>query len=156
MRIKHVSHPTLRLWQAVLSITIDRMPNSRVLLVDDEPGIRLALRKWFERNGWQVDEADDGIDAFAQLESVNVGYGLVICDVHLPGIGGIDIASRVEQQWPELLSRFVLTTGDNLEFTAEQRMLRDKTHVLLKPFEFSVLHELLADVAHRSRSNVLS
>ena len=123
------------------------MQTPRLLLVDDEPAIRLAVRKWFERNGWIVDEAANGTDACAMLEAVHMGYSLVICDVHLPGTNGFVIAAKVEAQWPELLSRFVFTTGDNLEFTDEQRGLRDRTHVLLKPFEFSELRALVGEVA---------
>lgn len=125
------------------------MPKSRVLLVDDEVGIRLALRKWFERNGWDVDEAGDGAAACAHLEHVNTGYALVICDVHLPGVSGLEVATRVEQEWPELLARFVFSTGDDIHFGANHRSLRERTRVLLKPFEFSALHTL---VAHDSPS----
>ncbi len=120
---------------------------ARVLLVDDEPAIRLALRKWFERNGWQVDEADDGLAACAHLEAVHTGYGLVICDVHLPQLNGVAVAARIERQWPELLPRFVFTTGDDMDFAAEQRALRERTQVLLKPFDFAVLHTLVRDLA---------
>ena len=123
------------------------MLTQRILLIDDEPAIRLAVRKWFERNGWVVDEADNGTDACAMLEAVHMGYSLVICDVHLPGTSGFAIAAKVEESWPELLSRFVFTTGDNLEFTHEQRALRDRTHVLLKPFEFSELRALVGAIA---------
>ncbi len=123
------------------------MPKSRVLLVDDEPSIRLALRKWFERNGWDVDEAGDGTSACSQLDAFHTGYGLVICDVHLPGVNGLEIATRVQKQWPSLLSRFVFTTGDNMEFSVEQRALRDSTRVLLKPFEFSELRTLVAELS---------
>lgn len=121
------------------------MDTPRVLLVDDEPGIRLAMRKWFERNGWTVDEADDGHGANVQLDAVHTGYGLIICDVHLPGQNGFAIAARVQQRWPELLDRFVFTTGDYMEFTPEQRGLRDRTRVLLKPFDFAELRTLVSD-----------
>ena len=123
------------------------MASRRVLLVDDEPAIRLALRKWFERNGWTVDEADTGCAALAHLDAVHAGYGLVICDVHLPDANGLDIASRVETAWPALLPRFVFSTGDNMEFTPAQRSLRDQTHVLLKPFDFAELRGLVQSVA---------
>jgi CheY-like chemotaxis protein len=119
----------------------------RVLLVDDEPAIRLALKKWFERHGWAVDEAIDGHSANCQLDAVHTGYGLVICDVHLPGASGLEIATRVQSLWPELLSRFVFSTGDNMEFAPEQRILQERTRVLLKPFEFSSLRTLLNEVA---------
>lgn len=122
------------------------MSNQRVLLVDDEPAIRLALRKWFERNGWVVDEADSGHTAITCLDATHDGYGLVICDVHLPDTSGLDIASHVEAQWPYLLSRFVFSTGDNMEFAPHHRNLRDRTRVLLKPFDFSELRTLVQNV----------
>lgn len=122
------------------------MESRRVLLVDDEPAIRLALRKWFERNGWSVDEAENGRVAVSHLDAVHAGYGLVICDVHLPDANGLDIASRVASHWPDLLSRFVFSTGDHLDFTPSQRTLRDRTHVLLKPFDFADLRTLVQSV----------
>ncbi len=119
------------------------MHKSRVLLVDDEAGIRRALRKWFERNGWDVDEACDGAAACAHLDHVNTGYALIICDVHLPGVSGLEVATRVQHLWPELLARFVFSTGDDIHFGADYPTLRERTHVLLKPFEFSTLHTLV-------------
>lgn len=121
------------------------MDNPRVLLVDDEPGIRLAMRKWFERNGWTVDEADDGHGANVQLDAVHTGYALIVCDLHLPGQNGLDVATRVHERWPELLDRFVFTTGDNMEFSHDQRALRERTRVLLKPFDFAELRTLVSD-----------
>jgi DNA-binding response OmpR family regulator len=123
------------------------MDTRRVLLVDDEPAIRLALRKWFERNGWRVDEAGDGHTALTHLDAVHTGYELVICDVHLPDASGLDIATRVESSWPTLLSRFVFSTGDNLEFAPGQDGLRDRTRVLLKPFDFAELRLLVHAVS---------
>lgn len=132
------------------------MQKSRVLLVDDEAAIRLALRKWFERNGWEVDEADSGQTAMLCLSTVNDGYGLVICDVHLPDTSGLDIAMHVEAQWPCLLPRFVFSTGDNMEFEPRHRTLRDRTRVLLKPFDFAELRGLVATVDSGADSSSVS
>lgn len=128
------------------------MPKLRVLLVDDEPSIRLAVRKWFERQGWKVDEAHNGCEACDLLEQVSTGYALVICDVHLPGLNGFAVAARIEEEWPEMLSRFVFSTGDTLDFTADQRRMRESTHVLLKPFEFSELRTLVTRIAHQGET----
>ncbi len=128
------------------------MEMQRVLLVDDEPAIRLALRKWFERNGWTVDEADTGRSALRHLDAVQTGYGLVICDLHLPDTTGLDIATHVQTSWPHLLPRFVFSTGDNMDFSPEQRSLRDSTHVLLKPFDFAELRTLVHTVVETPRA----
>lgn len=126
----------------------------RVLLVDDEPAIRLALRKWFERNGWTVDEADDGHTALTCLDATHDGYGLVICDLHLPDASGLDIAAHVEAQWPAMLPRFVFSTGDNMEFAPHHRTLREQTRVLLKPFDFSELRAIVSAVNSVSSPSV--
>ncbi|MCU0617896.1 MAG: response regulator [Gemmatimonadaceae bacterium] len=129
------------------------MDSRRVLLVDDEAGIRLALRKWFERNGWSVDEAGDGDSAVSFLAAQHAGYGLVICDVHLPDTNGVAIATRVEADWPELLTRFVFSTGDHVEFTPAQKTLRERTHILLKPFDFADLRTLVQMVTNTPASS---
>lgn len=118
----------------------------RVLLVDDEPAIRLALSKWFTRQGWTVDEAETGSDAADILRAVNTRLDLVVCDVQLPGCSGLELAALVEAQWPELLSRFVFTTGAHVEFDASHDVIRERTHVLLKPFDFGSLLALVNDV----------
>jgi CheY-like chemotaxis protein len=143
----HHPHRARDLCHTVVPVTFAPMDSQRVLLVDDEPAIRLAMRKWFERNGWSVDEADDGHAALTCLQTVHDGYGLVICDLHLPDTTGLEIAVQVESSWPQLLSRFVFSTGDNMEFEAPHRHLRDRTRVLLKPFDFSELRTLVHDIA---------
>lgn len=110
-----------------------------VLLVDDEPAIRLALSKWFERQGWSVLQADCGDTAADHLRSANTALDLIVCDVQLPGVSGLELASMVEEHWPALLDRFVFTTGAYVDFSAEQQQLQDRTRVLLKPFDFGTL-----------------
>ncbi len=66
-----------------------------VLIVDDEPGIRFALRRWFARQHWTVSEAGDGQAAIALLvasdDASDSRVDLVICDLHLPMASGQDV-----------------------------------------------------------------
>jgi len=52
----------------------------RVLIVDDEPGIRFALKRWFERQQWLVEEAQDGRQAMQILEreTADTAFDLVV------------------------------------------------------------------------------
>jgi DNA-binding response OmpR family regulator len=71
----------------------------RILLVDDEELIVLAMRKYFESLGFDVDCAYELEEAQAMLENYN--YGLVIADLRLTGIGGVEglqIVSDVHQK----------------------------------------------------------
>ena len=62
---------------------------ARVLFVDDEPGSRESLTLLLEYEGYQVESVSDGENAIRLLSSNN--YDVVITDLFLPGVCGIDI-----------------------------------------------------------------
>ncbi len=69
------------------------MSGSRVLVVDDEPKIRTVLRGYLEADGFQVREAADGEAALASVAADPPD--LVILDVMLPGLDGIEVLRRL-------------------------------------------------------------
>lgn len=62
----------------------------RVLIADDEAGIRLVLATQLRRRGWDVDEAVDGSSALEMLEHEE--YDAVVLDHRMPGLTGIEVA----------------------------------------------------------------
>ncbi|WP_255939889.1 response regulator transcription factor [Saccharibacillus sp. JS10] len=67
----------------------------RILVVDDEERIRRLLRMYLEKEGYEIDEAEDGESA---LQKATEGdYTLVILDVMLPGIDGVEVCARLRQ-----------------------------------------------------------
>lgn len=125
----------------------------RVLIIDDEPGIRFALKRWFERQGWSVVESGDGEDALTQLRGVSDSgvdrMHLVICDVNLPKRSGSSLVSLLRTERPETAARVILSTGDDVEQAAPGSVLRGFPHVLPKPFDLSALRTLVERVAQR-------
>ncbi len=122
-----------------------------VLIIDDEPGIRFALRRWFERQGWKVEESGDGEDALTRVRSVSDDgedrYDLVICDVNLPKRSGASFVSALRADRPAMAERVILSTGDDVEDAAPGSMLQSYPHVLQKPFDLSTLRALVERVA---------
>ena len=114
---------------------------STVLLVDDEASVRMALRRWFERQGWTVDEAVDGQQALTLLLSApsEDTYGLVICDLRMPGLSGIDLHTRLLEQRPGVIRHFIFATGDTASSETAAFLARVERPVLEKPFELSQL-----------------
>jgi len=73
---------------------------SAILVVDDEEGIRQVLQDVLEDEGHQVFAVEDGFQALEILEKEAVD--LVILDVWLPNMGGIDVLKRVRGSWPDI------------------------------------------------------
>jgi two-component system nitrogen regulation response regulator NtrX len=69
-------------------------------VIDDEPGIRTVLRDIFEDEGYSVLDAGDGIQGLSMLESCSIQ--LVVLDVWLPNIGGIDVLKQIKEKYPEI------------------------------------------------------
>jgi two-component system OmpR family response regulator len=108
---------------------------SRVLIVDDEPGITDALRRGMTAEGFAVDVASDGPEG---LLKASVGdYDVIVLDVMLPGFSGYEVLKRLraDQVWTPVL---MLTAKDGDYDIADVLDLGADDH-LAKPFGFVVL-----------------
>ncbi len=82
--------------------------NVRLLVVDDDPVIRLILERHFTMQGFMVTVAADGQEALQALAMSR--YDLVITDLLMPGIDGLDLLRSIRQDYP--LMRVIIMTGD--------------------------------------------
>ena len=119
-------------------------PPRRVLIVDDEASIRLALRRYFTRTGWQVDDAPDGETALAMVLDPGSGhatrpYSLIISDLRMPGLTGVELHDRLKASHPDLLPRTIFTTGDLVSEYAASFVRSTSCLVIQKPFDLSAL-----------------
>jgi two-component system, cell cycle sensor histidine kinase and response regulator CckA len=80
-----------------------------VLVVDDDPAVRKIVRRTLERSGYQVITAENGQEAIALQEEHADEIKLVLCDVVMPLMGGIELLGRLEETSPRL--PVVLTSG---------------------------------------------
>ena len=108
----------------------------RILVVDDEPSVRVLADRILSREGYWVQTAPNAREAIAlvlyDLPSVP---NLAILDFNLPGVHGVDFAGDLRRHFPEI--RLVFMTGE------QPRGAPDGAPVLMKPFHIS---ELLAAV----------
>ena len=129
-------------------------PPPRVLVVDDESTIRMALRRFFTRLGWQVEEAGDGGRALEMIiedrsQRVIPPYSLVVSDLRMPGLSGIELHDRIEKTCPEVLSRLVFSTGDLVSDEAADFARGTTCEIIEKPFAFSKLRALIDRILGR-------
>ena len=72
----------------------------RVLIVDDEENTRIGLSKLLNRDGYQTKAAADGLEALEYLGQENID--LVITDISMPGMNGLDFLYEVRKLYPEI------------------------------------------------------
>jgi CheY-like chemotaxis protein len=111
-----------------------------ILLVDDEPAVRLTLARALTDNGYEVRTASDGQAALTMLEGLETLPAIVITDLHMTGIGGEELARALTRRYPDLPVIFM--TG----YLAVYQTAYLPGPILEKPFRTAQLCALLASV----------
>ncbi|NIE76143.1 PAS domain-containing protein [Pantoea sp. Ap-967] len=111
----------------------------RILLVEDQAGLRLVVGEVLEELGYQVVAFANGPDALAYLEQ-HARPDLLLSDIGLPGgLNGRQLAERCRLRYPALKVLFV--TGYDASAALSDGQLLQGTRVLTKPFELEALAE---------------
>jgi two-component system, sensor histidine kinase and response regulator len=106
------------------------MNNANILVIDDEPGIREGCRRALTPQGFFVDTAEDGQIGLAKVRSDN--FDLVLIDVMMPGVSGIDLISLIHQHDPEIVC--IIITGYATVELAVRAIKQGAYDFLTKPF----------------------
>ena len=118
--------------QTSSSADLSAMPGQRVLLVEDDEGVRRTLRAVLEGAGHHVDEAQDGAEALTMVRRApeGPGYTVIVSDVVMPRLGGMELFRRLRDEGPRL--PFVLMTG--YAPPEDTPTAEDDVRLLAKPF----------------------
>lgn len=114
-------------------------PRRRILVVDDEKEIVEVLRDHFEST-YDADSALDGKKALARIRKQRPD--LIVLDIRMPGLNGIDVLKRVKRSDPTL-PVIVLTGNEDTAIAAEAVALGAFSYVP-KPFDLDTLDHLVA------------
>jgi putative two-component system response regulator len=123
---------------------------TRILIVDDEETIRLALRKFLRSRGYEVEIAGSGDQA---LESLDAGsFSLMLCDVRMPGMTGVQVVPQARAKDQDLA--IIMLTAVNDAATATEVLSAGATDYLMKPVELADLQQAV-DRALRKRGELI-
>jgi signal transduction histidine kinase/CheY-like chemotaxis protein len=113
----------------------DSMPVAQegeaVLLVEDEPGVRMIIGRMLREQGYRVLEAAQGRDALAIAEDAATRIDLIIADVVMPGLGGRELATRLAERRPGIPILF--TSGYTGHDVVERGLIERDWPFLAKP-----------------------
>ncbi|HEV2198580.1 MAG TPA: response regulator transcription factor [Bryobacteraceae bacterium] len=123
------------------------MPDEQVktLIVDDEPAVRHALRTGLAANGYAVEEAGTGDEALISLR--RRPEDLVLLDINMPGLGGVDVCRRIRGLLPRV--GIVMITVRDSEDDRVQALEAGADDYLSKPFRLRELVARLRAVTRR-------
>lgn len=110
----------------------------KVLLVDDEESVRESCAEVLASAGYDVDVAVNGYDGMEKIGARD--YDILVVDINMPRLDGIDFYREATRKHPGLLKRFLFITGDLYgEQEALEVFLKADKKVLKKPFTISDL-----------------
>lgn len=114
-----------------MATVTDKTPHT-ILVVDDEPEIRRALSRVLSGKGYRVIAAASAANALAIMKTEHID--VLLSDIDMPGMTGIELATEVRRLYPEVV-RIILTGGASLE-TALRAINDGEVHrYLTKPWQ---------------------
>ena len=115
------------------------MTKPSILVVDDELLIRDLLYDFFTGQGWDISVAEDGERALEIMRSRD--FDLVLTDIKMPEMDGLDLTSHVKRDHPDL--PVVLMTGFPSVDTAVEALRKKVDDYVIKPFNINQLYKLV-------------
>lgn len=116
-------------------------PRPRILIVDDEPTLTTALRRALVRDV-EVVVRTSGREAVALLEA-DPRFDVVLCDIMMPDMTGIEVYEAVKERAPALAAKFVFMTGGTFAAATREFLDNVPNTRLEKPFDLRALRELI-------------
>ncbi|HTV67221.1 MAG TPA: response regulator [Rhizobiaceae bacterium] len=104
----------------------------KLLVVEDDDSVRTLAARALERAGYAVDVATNGKAGLDKIEAAGGQYDLIISDVRMPGMDGIEMAKAAARSYPDIRILFVTGYADQRERAAELDSV--VAGVLQKPF----------------------
>jgi CheY-like chemotaxis protein len=103
-----------------------------ILVVEDEPIIAKICTRTLSSEGFQVESAVNGKVALGILNQKK--YNLCLIDIRTPTMNGVELYEHLEENYPEMTSRVIFTTGDVLSSNIKTFLEKTNRPYLPKPF----------------------
>jgi CheY-like chemotaxis protein len=110
----------------------------RILVIDDEPGVRILLERVFIQMGHTVDTVADAESAIAKLDDGSV-YDIILSDVRMPGMSGIELHAFILKKMPAMRNKIIFITGDVMGADIKDFLMQNNLSYFAKPFDIEAL-----------------
>jgi diguanylate cyclase (GGDEF)-like protein len=118
------------------SLEDNKLYRRRLLIVDDVRDNRVLLRRRFERRGFEVVEAESGLTALDLIDAES--FDLVLLDIMMPGIDGIETLKRIRKQKSASQLPVIMVTGKTATENMVEALQLGANDYVTKPVDFAV------------------
>lgn len=115
----------------------------RILIVDDQKGVRKLLEELFKKDGWEVYTATDGREAVAKTEENRPD--IILMDVKMPNMNGLEASLIILEKHSDIPIMMMTAYGE-IE-TVKSAMDAGVRKCISKPFDIMVLREMVYELA---------
>jgi signal transduction histidine kinase len=115
-----------------------------ILVIDDEESIVDVLHQALQTDGHRVDTAGNGNVGLRKIRQGH--YDVIISDLKMPGMSGMDLYDSVHRFAPEMARRIIFSTGDVASHDTRAFLERSGNRYLQKPFDLETIRHVIADV----------
>lgn len=128
------------------------MQTQPILVVDDEPDMRIALTHALSHSGYSVESASSGLEALEKFEADK--FSLIITDLKMPGMSGIEVLGKVKKRSPKI--PVIMITAYGTINNAVEAMQEGASDYILKPFSTEILEAAIKKVYINSNGKAQS
>lgn len=122
---------------------------ARILVIDDDEGIRTVFKANLERMGYVVDVVDNGEDAIRKIEEEF--YNLALIDIRLPKMEGTEILEVIDEKQPRMI-KLIVTGYPTLE-NAIEALNKNADGYIVKPVNMDEFLSRIEELLERQRKN---
>jgi CheY-like chemotaxis protein len=133
-----------------LHLAPSRKPPATILLVEDTDNLRNLLQRVLEGNGFSVLPAADGAEALRSCQQHDGTIDLVVSDIVMPQLNGLELEERIRADRPE--TKFLFMTGFGDRFPELRELIKHGTNILEKPFLPSELLRKVEDTLNQGKT----
>ncbi|MFC0188642.1 response regulator transcription factor [Fictibacillus aquaticus] len=119
---------------------------AKILLAEDEEILMMLIRDTLEDEGYEIDEANDGVEAFELLQ--NNDYDLVILDFMMPRMTGLEVVEKTRKSLNKIDLKMMILSAKNQQDDRDLVMKTGADYFMTKPFSPQQLIETIEDILH--------
>lgn len=121
--------------------------NIKILVADDDRGIREVLEEFLKNDGCEVKTARDGLDTLEKAKSEK--FDIIVADLMMPGVDGLELLKSCKQLDPDIL--FIMITGHSSLETALTAIKEGAYDYVTKPFRLEEMQIAIKNGSERVR-----